>query len=96
MLSVDLTRYASERQLTRSQPTRDANIERMTAKEELLAQAPQWTDAQAVAALRVVAAHDELASYLDDEAKRSAEELDAREDHWAEAGARDAIREEPW
>lgn len=37
----------------------------MTAKEELLQQAPQWNDAQATAALRVVEAHDELASYLD-------------------------------
>jgi hypothetical protein len=68
----------------------------MTAKEKLLAEAPRWTDAQATASLRVVAAHDALASYLDDERKRSAEELDAREDQWAEASARDAIREESW
>ncbi len=68
----------------------------MTAKERLLIEAPTWTDAQATAALRVVAAQDELASYLDHEAKLSAEELDAREDHWAKASAREAIREEPW
>jgi len=68
----------------------------MTAKERLLIEAPKWTDAQTTAALRVAAAQDELDSYLDDEAKISAEEFDAREDHWAKASAREAIREEPW
>lgn len=64
----------------------------MTAKEKLLQQAPQWNDAQATAALRVVEAHDELASYLDEDAT-SAEQ---REDSWAVANAREAIREERW
>ena len=68
----------------------------MTAKELLLKEAPTWTDAQATAALRVVASQAELAAYLDDESKLSAEELDVREDRWAVASARDAIREEPW
>jgi hypothetical protein len=68
----------------------------MTAKELLLKEAPQWTDAQATAALRVVASQTELAAYLDDESKLSAEELDAREDSWAKANAREAVREEPW
>ena len=40
-------------------------IPTVNAKETLLQQAPQWNDAQATAALRVVEAHDELASYLD-------------------------------
>jgi hypothetical protein len=62
----------------------------MTAKEKLLRQAPQWNDAQAIAALRVVEAHDELASYLDKEAPS------ADEDRWATANAREAIREERW
>lgn len=93
---MDLTQEASGHRLTQLRRIRGANIEHVTAKEKLLAEAPQWTDAQAVAALRVIAAHDELAAYLDDEANRSAEELDAREDHWAEVSARDAIREEPW
>jgi len=67
-------------------------IQAMTAKEKLLQQAPQWNDAQATAALRVVEAHDELASYLDDETLSA----DEREDRWAKANAREAIREERW
>ena len=68
----------------------------MTAKEEVLERLPGWSDAQAIAALRVVAAQTELGAYLDEESKLSAEELDAREDRWAEENAREAIREEPW
>jgi len=68
----------------------------MTAKEKLLAQAPSWTGAEATATLRAVEAHAELTAYLDDEARLSAEELDAREDAWAEQNAREAIREERW
>ena len=68
----------------------------MTAKEKLLEEAPGWTDAQAVAALRAVETQGGLAAYFDDEAKLSADELDRREDRWAEANAREAIREEPW
>jgi hypothetical protein len=68
----------------------------MTAKDLLLEQAPSWSDAQATAALRVVAAQTDLATYLDDEASCSTEELDAREDGWAEENAREAILEEPW
>lgn len=64
-------------------------IQAMTAKEKLLQQAPQWNDAQATAALRVVEAHHELASYLDEEAPST-------EDRWATANAREAIREERW
>jgi hypothetical protein len=68
----------------------------VTAKEKLLEEAPQWTDAQATAALRVVEAQIELATYLDEESRLSAEQLDTRDDRWAEANAREAIREEPW
>jgi hypothetical protein len=68
----------------------------MTAKELLLKEAPQWTDAQATAALRVVASQTELSTYLDDESKLAVKELDAREDRWAHANAREAIRDEPW
>jgi|GEM_PF-1402164 len=68
----------------------------MTAKELLLKEASHWTDAQATAALRVVASQAELDTYLDEESRLSADELDAREDRWAEANAREAIREEPW
>ena len=68
----------------------------MTAKEKLLEEAPRWTDAQATAALRVVEAQIGLATYFDEEVGLSVEELDTREDRWAEANAREAIREEPW
>ncbi len=68
----------------------------MTAKEKLLEEAPGWTDAQAVAALRAVETQDGLAAYFDEETKLSADELDRREDRWAEANAREAVREEPW
>jgi hypothetical protein len=68
----------------------------VTAKEKLLEEAPRWTDAQATAALRVVEAQAGMATYLEEETELSAEELDAREDHWAEANAHEAINEEPW
>lgn len=65
----------------------------MTAKEKSLAAAPGWTDAQATAALRVVEAQAELEAYFEAEANLSADELDAREDRWAERNAREAIRD---
>ena len=77
-------------------PRRRGTLMRMTAKEKLLAQAPSWTEAEATAALRVVETHAKLAAYLDEEAQLSAEDLDARENGWAEQNAREAIREEPW
>ena len=63
----------------------------MTAKEKLLEEAPGWTDAQATAALRAVETQAGLAAYFDEEAKLSANELDRREDRWAEANAREAL-----
>jgi hypothetical protein len=68
----------------------------MTAKEKLLERAPGFTEAEATAALRVVDAQAELARYFDEEAKLSSDAVDEREDAWAEANAREAIREEPW
>ena len=68
----------------------------MTAKEKLLEEAPGWTDAQAIVALRAVETQDGLAAYFDEEAKLSANALDKREDRWADANAREAVREEPW
>lgn len=68
----------------------------MTAKEKLLERAPDFTEAEATAALRVVEAQAELAHYFDEEAKLSSEALDARERAWAETNAREAIREESW
>jgi hypothetical protein len=50
----------------------------MTAKEKPLEEAPGWTDAQAIAALRAVETQGGLAAYFDDEAKLSANELEAR------------------
>jgi hypothetical protein len=68
----------------------------MTAKEKLFEEAPGWTDAQAITALRAVETQTGLAAYFDEEAKLSAEELNGREDRWAEANAHEAVREEPW
>jgi hypothetical protein len=68
----------------------------MTAKEKLLERAPSFTEAEATAALRVVEAQAELAHYFDEEAKRSSKALNERERAWAEANAREAIREESW
>ena len=68
----------------------------MTAKEKLLERAPELTEVQAEAMLRVLKAQDELEAYFDAEAELSEEEIAAREDRWAETNAREAIREEPW
>jgi hypothetical protein len=68
----------------------------MTAKEKLLERAPDLTEVQAEAMLRVLKAQDELELYFAAEAGLSEEEIAAREDLWAEANAREAIREEPW
>jgi hypothetical protein len=50
----------------------------------------------ATAAVRGVKAQVELARYLDDEAKLSSHTVAERENAWAEANTREAIREEPW
>jgi hypothetical protein len=68
----------------------------MTAKELLLERAPGWSEAQATAALRVVEAQNELAEYFEAEAKLTASDRQTRDDQWAEANAREAIREESW
>ena len=58
--------------------------------------APGWSEEQAEAALRVVEAQIELTEHFEEESKLSAVELSKREDRWAEANAREAIREERW
>lgn len=68
----------------------------MTAKERLLELLPTLTEAQAERALRALEQSAALAGYLDTEAKLSPAELAAREDAWAAASAREAVREEPW
>ena len=68
----------------------------MSAKEKVLELAPQWSEAQAAAVLRVVQAQDELAEYFEAEATLTPEQLQARDDRRADANARDLIREEPW
>ena len=74
----------------------DARIWSMTAKEKLLERAPELTEVQAEAMLRVLKAQDELEAYFDAEAKLTPSELKAREDRRAEENARELIREEPW
>ncbi len=44
----------------------------------------------------MIEAQVELAEYFEEESKMSVEELEAREDRWAAANAREMIREEPW
>jgi hypothetical protein len=68
----------------------------VTAKEQLLERAPELTEAQAEAVLRVLKAQDELGAYFEEEARLSDEEIALRDDRWAEANAREAVREEPW
>jgi hypothetical protein len=68
----------------------------MTAKQKLLERAPEFTEAEATAALRAVEAQAELARYFSEEAELSSDALDERERAWAEANAREAIREESW
>ena len=65
----------------------------MTAKEKVLEQAPSWTEAQATAVLAVVEAQRKLEAYFEAEAKLTPAELKAREDHRAEANARELIAE---
>ena len=64
----------------------------MTAKQQLLERAPSWSEAQAVAALRVVEAQSELADYFDAEERLTVAERQARNDRQAEANARALIR----
>jgi hypothetical protein len=57
---------------------------------------PGFTGASATAAVREVEAQAGLARYLDDEAKLSSDIVAERENVWAEANTREAIREERW
>jgi hypothetical protein len=68
----------------------------VTAKERLLELLPTLTEAQAERALHALEQNASLAGYLDAEAKLSPAELAGREDAWAAASAREAVREEPW
>ena len=75
---------------------RGATLLGITAKERLLERVGEFSEAEAEAMLRVLKAQDELETYFDAEAKLTPSELKAREDHRAEANARELIREEPW
>jgi hypothetical protein len=68
----------------------------MTAKEKLLELLPRLTEAQAERVLHAIEQSPALAGYLDAEVKLSPAQLAAREDAWAAASARDAVREQPW
>jgi len=71
-------------------------IRSMTAKEQLLKDAPGWSEATATAVLRVVKAQSKLDAWFERESKLSPEEVRAREARWARSNARELIREEPW
>lgn len=80
-------------------PVGSATLEVVTAKEQLLAEAPGWTEAQAKAALRAVQreAGDPdrpVGEQIADGYRRVPQTPE--EDAWAAASAREAIREEPW
>ncbi len=68
----------------------------MTAKEQVLKEAPDWSEATATAVLRVVEAQSKLEAWFERESKLTPAELKGREDLRAEANARGLIREEPW
>jgi hypothetical protein len=71
-------------------------LDPMTAKEKLLELLPKLTEAQAERVLHAIKQNAALAGYLDAEAKLSPAELAARENAWAAASARDAVRQQPW
>jgi hypothetical protein len=68
----------------------------MTAKEQVLKEAPEWSEATATAVLRVVEAQSKLEAWFERESKLSPEQVRAREARWARANARNLIRKEPW
>lgn len=68
----------------------------MTAKEQVLREAPEWSEATATAVLRVVEAQSKLEAWFERESGLSPEQVREREAHWAETNARELIREEPW
>jgi hypothetical protein len=81
---------------SRTAPPPGAIVNDVTAKEKLLELLPSLTEAQAERALHAVEQQAALAEHLDAEAELSLAELAAREDGWAAASARDAVREERW
>jgi len=68
----------------------------VTARERVLREAPEWSEATAVAVLSVVRAQTKLERWFEEESKLSDQELRQRDARRAEANARAAIREEPW
>jgi hypothetical protein len=68
----------------------------VTAKEQVLKEAPEWSEATATAVLRVVEAQSKLEAWFERESKLSPEQGRAREARWARANARNLIRKEPW
>lgn len=73
-----------------------ATLPGVTAKEQVLKEAPEWSEATATAVLLVVEAQSKLEAWFERESKLSPEDVRAREARWARANARDLIREEPW
>jgi TusA-related sulfurtransferase len=71
-------------------------LEGMTAKEQVLKEAPRWSEATATAVLRVVEAQSKLEAWFERESKLSPEQVREREARWARDNARELIHEEPW
>jgi len=68
----------------------------VTAKEKVLKEAPDWSEAVATAVLRVVDSQAKLEAWFEAESQLTPAEVKARENRRAEANARELIREEPW
>jgi hypothetical protein len=68
----------------------------VSAKEQVLKEAPEWSEALATAVLRVVKSQAKLEAWFDAEAHLSEEQVAEREMRRAEANARELIAEEPW
>ena len=73
-----------------------STLESVTAKEQVLKEAPEWTEATATAVLRVVEAQSKLEAWFERESKLPPEQGREREARWARANARNLIRKEPW
>jgi hypothetical protein len=73
-----------------------ATLAAMTAKEQVLKEAPEWSEALATAVLRVVKAQAKLEAWFEAESQLSEKQVAEREMRRAEANARELIREEPW
>jgi hypothetical protein len=94
--AVDVLGVMEARGRRQVTPVAGATLWGVTAKEKVLKDAPDWSEAVATAVLRVVDSQDKLEAWFEAESKLTPAEVKARDDARAEANARELIREEPW